>query len=133
MTSCASATPSSTTTARSTLTLTLTRTRTRTLTRTRTRTRTLTRTPTPTPIPTQTQTQTQTLTLPLAKVEELFREGLVETGCGITADQVELCFDVVSKGYEQYMHAVKTLDLQASPLDPRHACTVLLAQWEGYP
>ena len=96
---------------------TRTRTRTLTLTLTRTRTRTL-----------PTQTQTPTLTLPLAKVEELFREGLVEAGCGITADQVELCFDVVSKGYEQYMHAVKTLDLQASPLDPRHACTVLLAQ-----
>ena len=48
----------------------------------------------------------------LAKVEELFREGLVEAGCGISPAQVELCFDVVSKGYEQYMHAVKTLDLQ---------------------
>ena len=34
--------------------------------------------------------------------------------------QVELCFDVVSKGYEQYMHAVKTLDLQEhiSPISP---------------
>ena len=94
---------------------------TRTLTQTRTRTRTLSRTPTPTPTP------TLTLTLPLAKVEELYREGLVEAGCGITADQVELCFDVVSKGYEQYMHAVKTLDLQACPFDAHHACTVLLA------
>jgi hypothetical protein len=64
-------------------------------------------------------------------VEELFREGLVEAGCGISAEQVELCFDVVSKGYEQYMHAVKTLDLQASPLEPHHACTMLLAQQEG--
>ena len=56
----------------------------------------------------------------LAKVEELYREGLVEAGCGITEEQVELCFDVVSKGYEQYMHAVKTLDLQEGrqPLTP---------------
>lgn len=51
----------------------------------------------------------------LAKVEELAREGFVEAGCGISEEQVELCFDVVSKGYEQYMHAVKTLDLQAPP------------------
>ena len=35
-------------------------------------------------------------------------------------EQVELCFDVVSKGYEMYMHAVKTLDLQEhlSPISP---------------
>ena len=105
--------------------LTATPTPTRTLTLTPTATPTLT--PTPTPTLTPTPTPTPTLTLPLAKVEELFREGLVEAGCGITADQVELCFDVVSKGYEQYMHAVKTLDLQASPFDAHHACTVLLA------
>ena len=35
-------------------------------------------------------------------------------------EQVEVCFDVVSKGYELYMHAVKTLDLQEhlSPISP---------------
>ena len=55
----------------------------------------------------------EALTSPvLPQVEELYREGLVEAGCAISAEQIEACTDVVSEAYAKYMHAVKTLDLQ---------------------
>ena len=55
----------------------------------------------------------EALTSPvLPQVEELYREGLVEAGCAISAEQIEACTDVVSEAYANYMHAVKTLDLQ---------------------
>jgi ribosomal protein S12 methylthiotransferase accessory factor YcaO len=45
-------------------------------------------------------------------VEEFYRDGLAVLEQGISNDQVERCIDVVDKGYQRYMHTVRTLDLQ---------------------
>ena len=45
-------------------------------------------------------------------VEEFYKDGICVLKDGLSADQVEACDMVVDRGYKQYMHCVKTLELQ---------------------
>ena len=48
----------------------------------------------------------------LELVKQFYREGICVLEDGLSADQVDACDMVVDRGYKQYMHCVKTLELQ---------------------
>jgi hypothetical protein len=48
----------------------------------------------------------------LELVEQFYEKGFCVLKDGLSADQVDACDMVVDRGYKQYMHCVKTLELQ---------------------